>query len=371
MHVVQLTSAHPRYDTRIFHKTCISSVANGLSVSLIVADGKSDENRNGVSILDVGESIGRLRRILNAPSRVYRKAIELNADLYQLHDPELIPIGLKLKRLGKRVVFDSHEDVPKQILSKPYLNKPLRHAAASFLSSYESWACRRLDGIIAATPYIRDKFLKINRRTIDINNYPLIGELDSHISWSSKPHEVCYVGGISKIRGILEITMAMELAKSGVRLNLCGAFDRTNVEEEVKKLRGWSRVNEYGFVDRGGVREVLQRSVAGLVTLHPMINFLDALPIKMFEYMSAGIPVVASDFPLWRKIIGEADCGLLVDPLKPDEIAKAVDHLITHRDDAQRLGANGRRAVEEHFNWQIEERKLMRFYERILNGNHD
>jgi glycosyltransferase involved in cell wall biosynthesis len=367
MKIAHLTSAHPRNDTRIFLKMCSSLASHGHTVSLVVADGKSDEISNDVRIFDAGASTGRFDRIRNAPGRVLAQALALDADLYHLHDPELIPIGLKLKRLGHRVVFDSHEDVPKQMLSKPYLNKPALWFISKAFSVYEAWACANLDGVIAATPFIRDKFLSINHNTVDINNFPMLRELTTDVKWDNKQLEVCYVGGIAKIRGIVEVCQAMGLVQTKARLNLCGVFSEPDVEHSVKAILGWQRVNEFGFVDRAGVRDVLSRSVAGLVTLHPVINYIDALPVKMFEYMSAGIPVIASDFPLWREIIQGNDCGLLVDPLDPAAIAKAIDYLVTNPAVAHRMGANGRKAVNERYNWVIEEQKLFAFYERTIS----
>lgn len=368
--IIHLTSAHPRYDTRIFLKQCYSLAKADYKVTLIVADGKGDEMKSGIQILDVGSSKGRFDRIRNAPHRVFSEACKLDADLYQLHDPELIPIGMKLKRMGKRVLFDSHEDVPKQMLGKPYLNKPLLWMLSKSLALYEAWACAKFDGVLAATPFIRDKFLKINHRTLDINNFPLPHEFENVSSFAEKRSEVCYVGGIAKIRGIQEVCAAMALLKTEARLNLSGAFCEPALENKVKSLAGWQRVNSLGFLDRDRVREVLSRSMAGLVTLHPIINYIDALPVKMFEYMSAGIPVIASDFPLWRKIIQGNDCGLLVDPLNPAAIAHAIDYLVSHPEEAQRMGKNGRIAVETKYNWTMEEKKLLAFYDNILNKNH-
>jgi glycosyltransferase involved in cell wall biosynthesis len=366
MNICHLTSVHARYDTRIFIKQCRSLASAGYAVTLVVADGRGDEVNNGVTITDAGYLSGRLRRMVKTTARVLRRALDVNAHLYHLHDPELIPVGLKLKQMGKCVIFDAHEDVPKQLLGKPYLGPRRLQALARVFSLYERYACSRFDQILTATPAIRDKFLPINPRTLDINNFPLIGELDAAVPWEDKREEVCYVGGIGAIRGIREIVKAFELVQSEVRLNLAGSFSEPVLEAEVKDANGWPRVNQFGYVDRVGVSEVMGRSVAGLVTFHPLPNHTDAQPNKMFEYMSAGIPVIASNFPLWISIIEGSNCGLCVDPLDPPAIAKAIDYMVTHPEDARRMGENGRRAVLEKYNWSIEEAKLLSLYSRVL-----
>ena len=180
--VVHLTSAHPRKDVRIFFKMCTSLARYRFNVSLIVADNKGDECFNNINIYDVGKIENRLIRMISVPRKILKKAIFLDADLYHFHDPELIPIGIKLLRLGKKVIFDSHEDVSKQILSKQYIHKSFRKSISRIYAKYESFACKKFSGIVAATPIIRDKFLKINSNTIDINNFPdlLISGKSSH-----------------------------------------------------------------------------------------------------------------------------------------------------------------------------------------------
>lgn len=370
--VVHLTSVHIRYDTRIFLKECRSLARAGYEVTLVVADGKGDEVRDAVRIVDVGRSSSRFRRMLAATRRMLARAREIDADIYHLHDPELIPAGLALRRAGKRVVFDAHEDVPKQVLGKPYLRPWVRRVLARGLSIYERRSCAQLSGIIAATPFIRDKFLAFNPNTVDVNNYPMRDELEAaRGNWANKGPYVTYIGSIARSRGIHEAVRALEHLETDTRLLLAGPFCEEETSAVVRKLNGWSRVDELGFVDRAGVKSVLSQARAGLVTLHPTVNYMESLPVKMFEYMAAGVPVIASDFPLWRGIIDNCKCGLCVDPLDPREIARAIDHIVTHPAEAEQMGRNGEKAVRERYNWSVEEQKLLAMYRQLLEPGAD
>jgi glycosyltransferase involved in cell wall biosynthesis len=366
MIVAHLTSVHPRYDTRIFLKECRSLASAGHQVTLVVADGLGDEEKDGVRILDVGKPRNRLERMTGATRRVMARAQAIGADIYHLHDPELLPVGLALKWKGSRVIFDAHEDAPRQILSKFYLHPIVRYSISWPLGVLERYSCRRFDKVIAATPAICEKFVELGIPSININNFPLLGELETEAPWDHKQKEVCYIGGITSIRGIRQVVAAMAIAKSGVRLNLGGPFPEKEVRSDVEQSSGWSAVNELGFVSRPEMRDVLARSLAGIVTFLPEPNHIAAQPNKMFEYMSAGIPVIASNFPLWREIVEGNECGLCVDPLDPSAIAAAIDHLVDDPDRARRMGENGRRAVQERFNWSVEERSLLRLYEELL-----
>ena len=363
--VAHLTSVHQRSDTRIFIKQC-SSLTEKYITYLVVADGKGNSKTNDVNIHDVGSFKSRKNRIINAPKAILKEALEINADLYHLHDPELIPIGLKLKKLGKTVIFDSHEDVPNQILSKYYLNPFIRRPISELMRRYEMFACSKLDAIIAATPFIEEKFLKINPNTVNVNNYPIVKEFASITHSSENSQKVFYVGSITAVRGIEEIVDALNFTQSNASLLLGGSFADNKLEEKVKRMKSWRKVQYLGFINRQQIETCLSESIAGLVVLHPTPSFLESLPVKMFEYMSAGIPVIASDFPLWKTIINENNCGICVDPLNPKAIAETIDYFIQNPSIARQMGENGRKSVESKYNWDIEKTKLFNLYARLL-----
>jgi glycosyltransferase involved in cell wall biosynthesis len=368
--ICHLSSVHRGLDIRIFHKECISLSAAGYKVYLVIAADPhevSAANEVGVKIYPLKMPIGRFSRIVLHAWRTYQVGRKLNADIYHFHDPELMPYAILLSIAGKKVIYDVHEDGPQDVLTKEWIPFAIRSVVSKTIGLFEHFCAKYFFYISAATPFIAHRFRKINSSTIDINNYPKSYEFNNQPQWSEKRNEICYVGGIGRIRGIKEIVQAMSQTQTYVQLNLCGCFSEPELENACKKLPGWQKINALGFLDRRGICDVLERSIAGLVTLHPTINYLDSLPVKMFEYMAAGIPVIASDFPLWREIIAGSDCGLLVDPLNPQAIADAIDYLALNPKEAERLGKNGRKAVLEKYNWSNEEKKLLTFYESILN----
>lgn len=373
MRVVHITSAHSRDDVRIFLKECASLTQYGHEVTLLVADGLGDQSNQttgAVSIVDAGRFDGRIKRILGAPRKLLALARSIRADFYHLHDPELLTIALSLQRGGCKVIFDAHEDVPKQILAKHYLHPWTRGAISKAVAVYERYVCSRLSGVVGATPTIRDKFMACAQRVVDVNNFPLLGELDSVDDSLRSGTDICYVGGMATIRGVREIVQAMgHVTHHGACLNLVGSFIEPEVESQLRASPEWSRVKAWGQQNRTGVRQVLARSSVGLVTLHPTVNYVDALPIKMFEYMAAGIPVIASDFPLWRSIVESAECGVCVDPLNPKAIAQAIDALLANPALSIKMGMSGRQAVLDRFNWGIEEKKLLNFYQDLSNAD--
>lgn len=365
--ICHISTIHQRYDVRIFLKQ-LRSLSEEYEVSLIVADGKGDENVDGIRIYDIGlRNKSRLKRATEDRDKAFKKALELDCALYQVHDPELIPLAVNLKRNGKIIIFDAHEDLPKQLKSKPYLHPFFGRLFSAAFSLYEKMYAWRFDAILTATPSIQEKFLKLNPNSFNINNYPVISEFRQEPQWDKKQDEICYVGGISAIRGIQYVIKALP-ATAEVRLNLAGEFSNTELKNELQKEAGWKQVKEHGFVSRASLKEIFSRSKAGLVTFLPLPNHLDAQPNKMFEYMSAGIPVIASDFPLWREVVDSNNCGICVNPESPAEIAAAIGFIISNPEKAEEFGMNGLKAVRNKYNWQVESDKLLGVYQQVLKS---
>ena len=364
--ICHVTTVHPRNDTRIRYKECRSLKVRGFEVHLVVADGNGPEVTDGITIWDIGKPRNRIVRLLFFRSKMIKKALELDAEVYHFHDPELIFLGGALIRRGKKVIYDVHEDVPRQLLSKPYLPKLVRQVISRGVEIVENRYARLFTGIVAATPFIRDRFLKLNPRVITVQNFPLLDEFIQQTSEMLLPKKksVCYVGGISKVRGIKNMVLAMQYVK-GVTLTLGGKFESASLLDECKSLDGWEKVQYLGFLNRSQVNTTLKESVAGLVVLEPIPNYLDSIPVKMFEYMAAGIPLIASDFPYWRELLQGTDCVQFVDPLNPESIALAIDELVRDRDRAEKMGSAGQNAVYEEFNWNIEEKKLHELYSAL------
>jgi len=371
MKVCHLTSVHSASDPRIFHKECRSLARAGFEVTLI-GPHSTDAVLDGVQIKAIHRHPGRLSRMTRTTWRVYNVARHYDADVYHFHDPELIPVGLLLKAKGKHVIYDIHEDLPKDVLSKDYLPRWSRQPISALMNLVERIACGRFSGLVAVTQSIAERFRARNRRTVVVHNFPYAEELivagDVTTSWSTRRQSVAYVGGIMSQRAIHEMVSAMALLPDSLRatLELAGPELLSQRDrEETRRNSGWARVKYHGFVDQKTTFDILKSVRAGLVLFHPEPNHLESMPQKIFEYMGAGLPVIASDFPLWRRIIGNAGCGFFVNPKSPTEIAEAIEYVLTHPAEAEEIGRRGQAAVLERFNWHSESEKLITLYREI------
>ncbi|MFC2084430.1 glycosyltransferase family 4 protein [Bacteroidota bacterium] len=363
--VYHLSTVHPSYDTRIFYKECKNLVKAGYYVTLI-AQHDRNEMIDGIKIIALPKAKNRIHRIFCLTIKAFCLALKKKAAIYHFHDPELIPIGVLLKLLGNKVIYDVHEDVSEDILTKDWIPIVARRLIARIFWIFEKYIVKCFSLVITATPFLGEKFFNAGCHTVTVNNYPIKDELYIQDSeWSKKDNVVVYVGAICDFRGIYEMIEA--IGQTEARLLLCGYFSPDEQRTKAMSLSGWAKVEELGQVERYTLAKTLQKAKAGLVLFHPVSNHLDALPNKMFEYMSAEIPVIASNFTAWKEIIEGNKCGICVDPLSPIDIAEAICWIMTNPDEAKSMGENGRQAVVEKYNWENEWQKLRESYKVILH----
>lgn len=365
--IVHFSSVHKRRDIRIFLKQCRTLQAHGYKVTFVVADGKGDSLEDGIQIVDAGApAANRISRMLKTTESILRVLCTTPADLYHFHDPELIPVGLKLKKKfpSAKVVFDSHENYSDDIKDKPYFPLRLGRFVATIYRYYERFSVRKLDAVVAATPSIKRHFLRMGVHSVDINNYPLLAEFSDVAVSEGRQFNVVYLGGITKIRGVKEVVDSLCLDPN-LTMTMAGPISESFLAE-LKSSPGWPRVDYLGEVDRRMVSKVLSSAKVAVVNFLPAANHIESQPNKMFEYMSAGLPVVASNFPLWREIIEGNECGICVDPTSPADIHAAINKICSDDGLAREMGCKGREAVMEKFHWEKEGRKLLEFYDRVL-----
>lgn len=366
--ICHITTVHPRYDNRILQKECRSLVKEGYKVYLIVNDEDADEEVDGVSIVSMHKKRkNRWTRILLAPLDAYKEARKLKADLYHLHDPELLFIAKRLKKISP-VIFDSHEFTAEQILEKFYIPKALRYCLARFYRYWERRIINKIDGLIVPCTYAgQDYFEGVYKKVAYVNNVPSIAKSDfQEVPYDKRKIEALYLGSITLQRGAREMMQAAYQAK--ICLNIGGTFSPAELENELKSMEEYGAVNYLGILDRKQVRNVLGDSKIGICLLKNSGQYrkLDNLPTKIYEYMAAGVPVIASDFPYYKKIIDRNQVGICVNPEDIKAITEAIRYLVEHPDKAEEMGKNGRKLVGEKFNWELEKQHLFELYKKVL-----
>lgn len=364
--VCHMTSAHDEEDVRIFHKECVSLAENGYEVWL-VERGESRE-KNGVHIVGVGEiPEGRLKRMTEGARRVYETALALDCELYHLHDPELLPYGLMLKRMGKKVVFDSHEMTREQFLLKPYVNQFTGPLLTGVYGAYEDYVLKRLDGVIFPCP-IEGRFPLPGKNRTYVDNFPRLREMYERYDPDAvkEPGTVCIVGSLTEDRGVRDLILASE--KAGCKAVLAGILAPESFAEEVRERAEKGNIELLGPLGRDGVCEVLRRCCVGADPVWNVGQYdkLDNMSTKVYEYMAMGIPVVFTRNRFNGSMIEAYRFGICVDPGNTEEFAAALRELLDDPGKAREYGENGRRAVKEHFSWEKEEKKLVELYRKIL-----
>ena len=272
-----------------------------------------------------------------------------------------------MKRRGNAVIFDSHEDFPMQVMDKKWIPFPFRKAASTFSRIYQNYVIKRIDAVITVTPHISDKLKKVNVNTFVITNYPKLDETIYLNNDAKLERTICFAGGISPQWNHEIILKAMNKVKN-VRYILCG-FGEDSYLQRLKESNMWQRVIYCGQLKHYEALQKLSSSNIGMALLSRSGNTGGDIGTlgntKLFEYMYVGIPVICTDFILWRTIVEENNCGICVNECNEAEITKAISFLLDNKDIASEMGRRGHDAIIRKYNWAIEEKKLIDIYKSI------
>ncbi len=363
MKICQISTGHLAFDTRIFLKECKSLKQKGYDVVLI-ANHPADEIKEGIKIKALPNITKRLFRMFLLPFFALYYALIEKAQIYHFHDPELIFVGLFLQMLKKKVIFDIHESVYLSILEKPYIHSIFRRPIAKLYRLLECIAVRIFTYNFVATPFIATHYHFVRHKVTVLNNYPILDEFtDLKHDWSAKKDSICFVGGISIERGLEEMILATQ--ESDVAFLLAGGMAQ-ELYLKFNKFLDYPHLKYYGQVNRDQMKNIFCQSIAGFVLYKPCANVFHARPNKLFEVMSAGLPLIVSHFEDWTNIVEKEECGIAVDPENIVEISNAINYLKDNKKLAQKMGHKARELVLKKYSWNFEAKKLFDVYDNIL-----
>lgn len=368
-----VTTVHHAYDGRIYHKQCKSLKKAGYKVTLLAPKPDKRIENDGINLVPIEKPKQEWKRFLHTFS-VFKLAKQTNADLYHFHDPELLPVGVLLRLFTRKpVIFDVHEHYPNAIMSKKYLKKWLKNPVRIAYEIVEKISIPMLSGVIYTTEEVGERYK--NYISCKIENYPLPEMFPTTGRANKKDEYLLYLGGITAIRGIEELIDGFAHAaklKPEAKLLFVGSFEsnsfKEKIYEKIKMLGLKDKIEFKGKVPYQEIEKYLSEATIGIIPYLPVPNHLVCLPNKLFEYMAAGVAVIASDFPHYRKVVESSNSGLLINPERPQSISKAMLLLLDNSSLVKEMGENGKNAFLDTYNWKSEEEKLFSFYQKLLKN---
>jgi glycosyltransferase involved in cell wall biosynthesis len=310
----------------------------------------------------------RFARQMHGPSMVLREAMRSQPDVVHVFDPALIGPALRLgRRYGVKVVVDLPEDTAKQILQKSYFGPMAvrKLVSRAYRRMSQCWL-PKVDLVIAATPSIAES-LPAGCQHITVRNFPAIADIDAvppselaSCKTDTRVLRVVYVGGISPVRGVRELVLAAHMLRGAVDLHLAGPVFDTGFLRELESMTGWQYCHYHGWLDWQGSIALVKACDVGACVLLAAPNHVEALPVKVFEYMACGKGSIVSSFPLWRRLFVGA--ALFVDPTEPASIARLMQQLLTEPTLLRRLSERGRVLAETRYSWESEAQRLAHGY---------
>lgn len=363
--VAQLTSRHAITDNRILH--CMARSAEAAGYQSVVMGPALETSYLGQIQLRACPVLRKDRPLspVGLLIRLLGGALKSRYPLFQIHDPDLLPIGLILKLFGRRVIYDVHDDYEASFKDRLRTHRGLRRFVPGAWGWFERNAARAFDGVVVADRHLAQKFARCN--PVIQGNYPRLNFTPRANTEGQDTFNLIYVGGVTRERGLEMILKALQrLPLPSLRLHIIGTSRETDL---LDRLRADPRVVLHGRVAWTELHRYYVHAHVGLALYQPLESFLyypGENAVKVIEYMAAGIPVLCSNFPGLKTFVEDSGCGQVVQPDEPQAIAAKIQELFENPNLRQKLGANGRRLFESEYHWEKHEHNLLKLYDRIL-----
>ena len=354
--ILHCSISHLLDDSRIFYKECVSLAKENYDVTFIANmvnhDKFSKEEYNGVKLLHF-KSQKKIYKIFELLT------LSFKYDIIHFHDFELIFYGIFLKFFKKKIIYDVHEDYRTVIFHRSKYNRLMKYIIYMIIKVSEYISNIMFDVIIVTTPKIKLNFT--DRKSILIRNFPTILRKNNYIkNFANKKNIIIYIGTLSKLRGIKELILSTENLKQPFELWLLGDWVNNDFKKECENLIEFSNTKYLGKIDHEDLQEYLIQATIGICILHPLDQYKDSYPLKVFEYMQNGIPVLMSNFNLWKNMFGDA-CEY-TDPLNINMISEKISKLLNNVNKLETMSNLGQILIKDNYNWDTESKKLIDCY---------
>lgn len=357
MHICYLTGLYSRKDPLIFDRQGKALAMAGYKVTIVVCDLEPNETIDGIELISCNyKPCSRIERMLNTKKFLYRKALMINADVYQISDPELLSLGIKLKHKGYKVVFNLREFYPGIIHDKAYLPKIARNVIAVLMEKYLKSSLKKYNAVFTVTDDTDNRLEKWGiKNHYVIKNFPVVSSRFtlSKEEYLSRKNVLGYIGTVYWISCQKEVLKALAELPD-IKYYVAGVIEEGYVDV-LETFPNWKNVDFAGPFKKEEISTVFSKMTISNTlrdfsrTGSPNGSFG---VLKIFESMEAGLPVLLSDVKCYREIVEKYNCGICVDPHNSQQIKEAIQYLVENKEMAYQMGQNGRRAVLEEYNWE-------------------